>query len=329
MADITQNTPLVSISCITFNHAPYIREALESFLMQETDFPFEILIHDDCSTDGTDLIIKEYSERFPNIIKPLYESGNQYSQGKPIGSLVWNIPRAKGKYIALCEGDDYWCDPLKLQKQVDFLEANPDYGLIYGKVKELDTSVNKISGTSGGPYEHFENLVIANTIPTPATLFRKELIDLYIQEKWMSNGYLMCDYPIWLYISTHSKIKFVNHINAVYRIVSGSASHPESIEKWIMFQESYTKIKFDFAEAYAPECKQLKNAISDTYIKAVLRWRTLFDNSLRDYVSNAIESFEYNPIKKLILKYLNKCSILNYILKIYLINKQPSIKEQR
>lgn len=118
---------LVSISCITYNHVQYIRQCLDGFLMQQTNFAFEVLIHDDCSTDGTTEIIKEYELMYPDIIKPIYEKENQYQQGKPSGSVVWNFPRAQGKYIAMCEGDDYWIDSLKLQKQVDFLDANPEY----------------------------------------------------------------------------------------------------------------------------------------------------------------------------------------------------------
>src|SRR5690554_2985712 len=95
--------PLVSISTITFNHAPYIRQCLDGFLMQKTDFAFEVLIHDDASTDGTEEIIREYEAKYPDIIKPLYEIENQYSKGRS-GSRTFNFPRAKGKYIALCEG---------------------------------------------------------------------------------------------------------------------------------------------------------------------------------------------------------------------------------
>lgn len=118
--------PLVSISCITYNHAPYIRQCLDGFMMQQTNFAFEVLIHDDASTDGTTEIIKEYERKYPGIIKPIYEEENQWVKGRR-GSAVFNFPRAKGKYIAMCEGDDYWTDPLKLQKQVDFLESHPDY----------------------------------------------------------------------------------------------------------------------------------------------------------------------------------------------------------
>lgn len=123
---------VVSISCITYNHVPYIRECLDGFLMQECEFSFEVLIHDDASTDGTAEIIREYQEKFPDIIKPVIQKENQYSKGVRSIGTKFNIPRAKGKYIAMCEGDDYWTDPLKLQKQVDFLEANSDYTITVG-----------------------------------------------------------------------------------------------------------------------------------------------------------------------------------------------------
>ena len=119
--------PLVSICSITYNHAPYIRQCLDGFLMQNTKFKYEIIIHDDASTDGTAEIIKEYVEKYPNLITPIFQKENQYSKGVRGFYVRFVYPRAKGKYIALCDGDDYWTDPLKLQKQVDFLEANPEY----------------------------------------------------------------------------------------------------------------------------------------------------------------------------------------------------------
>ena len=132
---------VVSISCITYNHAPYIRQCLDGFMMQQTNFAFEVLIHDDASTDGTTEIIKEYEAKYPDIIKPIYEEENQWVKGRR-GSAVFNFPRAKGKYIALCEGDDYWTDPLKLQKQVDFLEKNPEYVMCSHRYDFYDQSNN-------------------------------------------------------------------------------------------------------------------------------------------------------------------------------------------
>ena len=117
---------IVTVLTLTYNHEPYIRQCLDGIVMQQTNFKFELLIHDDASTDGTANIIREYESKYPDIIKPIYQKENQYSKKIPIG-VTYLYPRAKGKYIALCEGDDYWTDPLKLQKQVDFLEANPDF----------------------------------------------------------------------------------------------------------------------------------------------------------------------------------------------------------
>lgn len=135
--------PLASISCITYNHERFIRQAIEGFLMQETTFRVEILIHDDASTDHTTDIVREYENKFPGLVLPIYQSVNQYSQGiKP--APTFQYPRARGIYIALCDGDDYWTDALKLQKQIDFLEKNSEYVTCYHNVKVLDETGNII-----------------------------------------------------------------------------------------------------------------------------------------------------------------------------------------
>ena len=117
--------PLLTVCCVAYNHAPYIRQALDSVLMQKTDFPFEILIHDDCSTDGTTEIIREYEEKYPDIIKLIYETENQYSKGIKIIRDCMG-PSIQGKYVALLECDDYWTDPKKLQVQISYMEQHPD-----------------------------------------------------------------------------------------------------------------------------------------------------------------------------------------------------------
>ncbi|MBS6956088.1 MAG: glycosyltransferase [Enterocloster asparagiformis] len=120
---------MASINCVTFNHVNYIRKALDSFLMQKTDFAFEILVHDDASTDGTGEIIREYAEKYPDQVRPLIQTENQYSQGIDNISGAFNFPRARGKYIFMCDGDDYFLSPDKLQRQVDYMEAHPDCAL--------------------------------------------------------------------------------------------------------------------------------------------------------------------------------------------------------
>lgn len=133
----------VSVICNAYNHEKYIRSALDGFVMQKTTFPFEVLIHDDASSDRTAEIIREYEIKYPDIIKPIYSTENQYSKND--GSLRRiQLGRVQGKYIALCEGDDYWTDPLKLQKQFDLLESHPGIDICATSAK---TEINgEISG---------------------------------------------------------------------------------------------------------------------------------------------------------------------------------------
>lgn len=134
------NDVKVSVICNTFNHEKYIRDAIEGFLIQKTDFPFEVLIHDDASTDGTADVIREYEKKYPNIIKPIYQKENKYSKGEDI-SFKYQIPRVKGKYIAICEGDDYWSDSFKLQKQYEAMEKHPEIDICAHAAKKI--SANK------------------------------------------------------------------------------------------------------------------------------------------------------------------------------------------
>ena len=124
---------MVSICCITYNQEAYIRDALDGFIKQKTNFQWELLIHDDASTDRTAEIIREYAKRYPDRIFPILQTENQYSQGLTNISGTFNFPRARGKYIAMCEGDDYWTDETKLQRQVDFMEAHPGCSLCQRK----------------------------------------------------------------------------------------------------------------------------------------------------------------------------------------------------
>lgn len=121
--------PLVSVCCATYNQVDYVRQCFDGFLSQKTDFPFEVLVHDDASTDGTADVIREYQSKYPDVFFPIIQTENQYKKGNKKITAYFNLPRARGKYIAICEGDDFWTDPLKLQKQVDFLEQHPEYTL--------------------------------------------------------------------------------------------------------------------------------------------------------------------------------------------------------
>lgn len=133
----------VSVICNAYNHEKYIRDALDGFVMQKTNFPFEVLIHDDASTDKTADIIREYEKKYPDIIKPIYQTENQYSKNPGAVSRI-QLARVTGKYIAVCEGDDYWTDPLKLQKQYDAMERHPEVDICAHSAVEVEANTKRI-----------------------------------------------------------------------------------------------------------------------------------------------------------------------------------------
>lgn len=215
ISDINSNIgPLVSISCITYNHAGFIRDALEGFMMQKTSFPFEILIHDDASTDGTVDIIREFDKRYPGMIFPVFQEVNQRSKGIRGMSSRFNFPRARGKYIALCEGDDYWTDPEKLQRQIDFLETQQDYSAIAENGLIRYTENNKEVLFSQEPERDIkiEEMVIKRRFPTASVVFRTEAVRNYLNDIRCSN-----DTILWCYLASKGKFMYRPFVSSVYR----------------------------------------------------------------------------------------------------------------
>jgi len=224
----------ISICCITYNHESYIRKCIDGFIMQKTDFLFDVLIHDDASTDKTADIIREYEAKYPDIVKPIYQKENQYSQGiRPINKF--NFERSNAKYIAMCEGDDYWTDPYKLQKQVDFLEENGDCSLCFHASKHINTNNPdkfhvhhpKIIPTD---YKFEMKHVIlggGGFMATNSMVFLKE----HIMERpeWMDKVPIG-DLPLMLLLASKGKIGYVDDVMSVYRIMSSSTSWGASMQ---------------------------------------------------------------------------------------------------
>lgn len=214
---VNTNEIMVSIICDCYNHEKYIRACLDGFVMQECNFSFEVLIHDDASTDNSVAIIKEYEEKYPDIIKPIYQKENKYSSEENVW-LDYQFPRATGKYIAICEGDDYWIDPLKLQKQVDFLESHEDYVLCYHKVQELypdgniiEDSFNKEDTEKDVTLQYLAEQ--SNIIHTPSIVFRKKTPILPLELANLPAG----DYPLNMYLLQYGKGRYFPQEMAIYR----------------------------------------------------------------------------------------------------------------
>lgn len=210
------STPFLSICCVTFNHAEFIHDSLRGFLTQKTTFPVEILIHDDASTDNTADIIKTYERQHPSLINPIYQRENQYSRGaRP--TVQYNLPRTKGKYIALCEGDDYWIDPLKLQKQVNYLEENPRFAICFHPVKILKNGQFFDDFITGSPPRISTILDLANSnyIHTPSCVFRNRIADI----SWTHIADCpLGDYYIHMMNARYGDIMQLEDTMAVYRL---------------------------------------------------------------------------------------------------------------
>jgi len=214
---LTENTkaePLVSICCIAYNQEQYIGQALDGIFMQVTSFPLEVIIHDDASSDNTAGIIREYQQKYPDKIIPIFQKENRFSKGTRISATyVW--PLAKGKYIALCEGDDYWTDPMKLQKQIDFLETHPDFTICFHQSLDLwedgrTTLHNKFSTDS---IFTIKDLTQSNFIATASCVIRNNLKEIPSWFYHVATG----DWALFIYHAQFGNIYFMNECMSVYR----------------------------------------------------------------------------------------------------------------
>ena len=212
--------PLVSICCITYNHKEYIRDALDGFLSQRTDFPYEILINDDASTDGTADIIREYEQKYPEKIRALLQTENQYSKGITNPSGAFNFPRVRGSYVAMCEGDDYWTDPEKLQKQVDYMEAHPDCSLCFHSARII-TVDGSLSDKRMRPYPESRIVSPSEIVDKPqgyamaSMMFRSEII------RKLPKYYVNCpvgDTPLQLMAAATGYGYYMDQDMSVYRL---------------------------------------------------------------------------------------------------------------
>ena len=286
--------PLVSICCTAYNHEKYIAEAIEGFINQKTEFKFEILIHDDASTDKTANIIREYEKKYPDLIKPLYQKENQYSKKIPVTS-TYLYPNAKGKYIALCEGDDYWIDPYKLRKQISYMEKHSECTFCFTNSKIIDER-GKNKDKVFIPYEkenerYYSNsneiynlgkLALLGFIPTATFVFPKSILkDL---PAFFNKRYSAGDIKLKLYAASKGYAYFINDITSVYRAnVAGSAmtkwrnysrgqliNHNQGYIDLIDTIDEYTnykynndldklKINFEFAKLSAMSDKEIYN----------------------------------------------------------------------
>ena len=218
----------VSVLCATYNHEEYLRQTLDSFLNQKTDFPFEVLVNDDASTDSTGDIIREYAARYPEIIRPFYQKENLYSRRINLYDVVF-FPACRGEYIAVCEGDDYWNDPEKLQLQVDWLDAHPEYSAcVHNSIGRFSDQPDKVLFAQDGDRDiPFEQVVqgMSHAYHTSSILARREFIlnPPDYRDVAYHQGYFT-DYAIGVRLGLSGKVRFLDRCMSVYRIGSNPSA---------------------------------------------------------------------------------------------------------
>lgn len=257
---------MVSILCTAYNHEKYIRQCLDGFVMQKTNFKFEVIIHDDASTDNTANIIREYEEKYPEIIKPIYQKENQYSKKAGI-TKNFTLPKARGKYIAICEGDDFWTDKYKLQKQVDTLENNPNCKCCVCTVRDANEDGSMMNTTH--PSEVFDSGILHTedflklackeyAFQTSSFMFKGDDYKEYIYNppkfRTVSS---VGDWPQLLYFSIIGDIYYINDEMSCYRRNAVGSYTTSMISSTINKRKKYNKGLIDMIESF-DECTNQK-----------------------------------------------------------------------
>ncbi len=297
----------VTAYCLAYNHEKFIRKTLEGFVSQKTDFGFKVIVHDDASTDGTADIIREYAEKYPKIIFPIYQTENQYSKGVKIFSDII-LPIIDTEYVMICEGDDYWTDENKVQMQYDFMQSRPEYSLCVHNTEWIDANGNAV-GKKSNPFDEdydisAEDIILAGgggLFHTSSCIYR--VADrVNMPKEYLIKG--VGDYPLALYLSGIGKVHYIGKIMSAYRTaVSGSwtdklkkdkkryVKHMNSMVEYLKKIDEITDRKHEYA---------FRKAIARHRIFAMsvggCPWRVLVDKDIR-----AILKELYPSLKKRIM----------------------------
>jgi len=266
----------VSVLMPTFNHELFIAQAIESFLNQKCDFDIELIIGNDASTDHTFEVVQQYFSKYPEKIKLIDHKQN-------VG-LLRNyksvLELAKGEYIAILESDDYWTDEYKLQKQIEFLDLHPDYGLSFTRWERLrdnvlslrDDDTEILTKNAGKLYERF---LLRNIIFSPTVCFRRSLYEKYCDiDDYIQLQFKVFDYPVWLSIIRHSRIHYLNSPTAVYRVLNSSISNNIDLNHRLEFERNIANVRRYIISLYGSGTLKLHQlATREAIVKARCAFR--------------------------------------------------------
>lgn len=267
--------PMISVLMITYNHERFIEAAVNSVLSQQTDYPFELVIGEDHSPDATGKKVDALAEAFPDIVKVVRAESN-------IGvaaNFCRTFRACSGKYMAILDGDDFWTDPLKLQKQVSFMEANPDYGFVHADVNhyyedsgKTEPCVNKTNGLHVPDGDLFPELVKPKPlfIKTATVCFRKELASAFDLDRAERENWPLIDMPLWMDITQQTKAHYFDEVFATYRLLTESASRTQSPQKKLAYHQKLYAIKQLYFDKYKVEGSNCK-ALDEVHYRGLIR----------------------------------------------------------
>ena len=257
--------PLVTVQIYAYNKEAYIKECLDSVLLQETNFEYEVILSENPGSDHTRDICIEYQKKFPEKLILVLREENM--------GLFYNYFEAekmsRGKYIARCDGDDYWCDLRKLQKQFDLMEHSPEVGLCYTQCRVYDENMKCFQKRNiGEEYHGFESMLLYYPVPQPTIFYRRDLFNDYLNEiKPQQRDWLMEDLPRSLWFAKNSQIKRIDDVTTVYRVVKDSMSHNINLEKQQRYYQSILDIRLFFYKLYCDNKPEILYKLYNAFYK--------------------------------------------------------------
>jgi glycosyltransferase involved in cell wall biosynthesis len=264
---------LVSVWMTTYNHEEFISEAIEGVINQRTSFSYELVIGEDFSSDRTREICLKYKEEYPEIIKLVLNAENI---GR-IANYNATLQKCQGKYVAYCDGDDYWIDQDKLQKQVDFLEKDNSFDMVFtDKHVQKGHEIFKSNDIASIPDTSFESIILSNMICSPTIMIKSEIVKKYtlsVTETATRRRWLTFDYPLWLEVSMNHSIGFIPDATCIYRIVPDSGSHPADIMNAYSWDNCLLDIQLYYFRKYISVNKEIKNKFKDKFREMVFHTR--------------------------------------------------------
>ncbi|HIF9210049.1 TPA: glycosyltransferase [Photobacterium damselae] len=298
----------ISLVCITYNHEKYIKDCIDSFLAQKVDCKFEIIIHDDLSTDKTRDILITYKNKYPSIIKLVLQEENQYSKGNKSAPIA--VSHASGDYIAICEGDDYWIDEYKIQKQYEILKNNDEYGFVITNINILDDEKNSIdynffNRENISKLLRLDEFILSKGFVAPCSWFMRKEFSTYPKTNCPDGSFCW-----FVDVLSKTKVYYLDDVTTVYRVLAESASHSKDINNHINREKNIFSQQIKFVKKFNLK-RKIEFYIKFNHIKHLSK--VFIKNDIRDhdYMPTVYDGY---PVLKL-FSYLLNSRYMTYIIR--------------